>query len=71
MHIHHRYMYIPQGPNSLNLFSFHFGMREEIELSTDVSFYEAVGLSGLVMHQQPSDLQSRAQLLYSDAGTSN
>jgi len=46
-------------------------MHEEIELSTDVLFYEAVGISGLVMHQQPSDLQSKAQLPYSDVGTSN
>jgi hypothetical protein len=64
-------MYIPQGSNSLNLLSFHFGMHEEIELSTDVSFYEAVGISGLVTHQQPSDLQGKTQMPYSDAGTSN
>jgi len=60
-------MYIPQGSNSLNLLSSHFGTHEETELSTDVSFYEAVGISGLVMHQQPSHVQIRAHLPYSDA----
>jgi hypothetical protein len=46
-------------------------MHEEIELSTHVAYYEAVRISGLVMNQQLSDLQSKAQLPYSDAGTSN